>query len=104
MEYGRPDSCPGHELWVNGHVVFADDVVDGEVKQRDKTCDSNDGEGLSAQETEDNSCHGRREQGFVDAKELSCAAIHIEGVGYGREETARRNISIVTSLSDVVHT
>lgn len=86
MEYGSPDARPGHELRVDGRVVLDDDVIDGEVEERDETGDADNGERLGAEDAEHHGSQGGREKRLVDAKELPRAAVHVESVGYRGEE------------------
>ena len=94
MEDCRPNTCPGHELGIDGDIVYADDIVDGEVEQGDETRHTNDGQWLGTEHAEDNGCHGGGEQGLVNSKELSRSTIHVESVGDGRKKAIIEDISI----------
>lgn len=89
VEDGGPDGGPRHEVGIDSRLILDDDVVDGVIEQGDQTGDSDNRERLRAQDAEDHGREGRGEQGLVDAEELACAAVHVEGVGQGRKEAAR---------------
>jgi len=54
------------------------DVVNGVVEKRDKPCHADDSEWLAGQKTEDHRRQCRREERFIDTKELTCSTVHIE--------------------------
>lgn len=54
------------------------DVVDGIIKERYETRDANDGDGLGAKGTEDDTGKGRRQKSFVDTVEPAGLTVHIQ--------------------------
>jgi hypothetical protein len=78
MEDGGPDSRPSHDLWVHGHIIMRDDIVDGVVEEADQAGHSNNCQRLSGEEAKNHCCKSRREQRFVDAEELPRSAVHVQ--------------------------
>lgn len=71
MEDGSPNSHPGHELWIERHVMSFNDIKDGVIEQRDQTGDSHDGQRLGTKDAEDDASQGGGEERFVDTVETA---------------------------------
>lgn len=80
-----PDTDPCRELWIDSGLIHRDNVVYSVIEQCDQSSNTDNGKRLTSKDAEDHRCECRREERFVDTKEVSGAPIHIECEGDGRE-------------------
>lgn len=99
MPNRRPDGRPGHEPRIKRRIINLDDIVDGVIKQRDKTRDADDIQRLGAHNAEHHGGKSGGKKSLVDAVETVCLTAHIESVGECWEETGRR-VSLSLGIID----
>lgn len=85
VENGSPDARPGHEIAIDRGLVLRHDIEDRVIEQRNQTRDADDGQRLGCKDTEHHGCQGRREQGFINAKESVCPTVHVQCIRDGGE-------------------
>lgn len=101
MSDSRPNGDPDHDPRVQRGVMQDDNVVYSVIEQRNETGDTDDGQGLDAEDAEHHGCQGGGEQGFVDAEIATCATVHVEGERDGWEEAVEASdISMLRYLHD----
>lgn len=87
MEDGSPNAHPADELRVDGDIMPLNNVVNGIVEQGDQPSYPDDRQRLGTESTENYGSECAREQRFVDAEEATSAAVHVEEVGDGGQQT-----------------
>ena len=81
VEEGGPDGDPGHEAWVEGHVIALYNDEKSVVEEGNYSCNADDCQRLGAEDAEDDTGEGGGKESFVNAVEATGAPVHVENEG-----------------------
>lgn len=87
MRHSRPNSHPSHKLRIQlPNTLSLTNIIRRIIKQRNQTRHTDDRKRLSGKNGKYCGSESGCEETFVDAVEMVCAALHVQGEGDGGEE------------------